>query len=535
MTTMKPSLLLRQTLFFALTLSCIPSTAQQPALSHGAEYRLPKKHTDLGLTGNSTDGYVQVSHDYGNALSFQKFDPQMHVTGERSVSLEQLPKGYTSEAFLRLGGRYYWFYSTYHKDSDKEQLFVREYQIKSNTLQGNARELISCRKIAGNGLSDEENRKWSFYTSGGNSGLLIRYRREPEEKKDSRNKDVMGFLALDSTLDKLWSREIRMPYTEMKMEEVDYRADRSGNLYVLAKVYNSDKVNFHTDYHHELLKWEKDREEAVVISMQPGKHYVGDARLAENGQGTIMVIGYYATRKDSGADGVFVYRLDPGGRGLVPVHKGLYEFPAEMLRKYLSPNAQRYIDKRESLGLAEARKLTIVSVNAASDGTISISGEARSETIIMRPAAGNPSSGNYSSNKVSFEEVIAMQVKPDGTVGWLYKVPKNQTGSDGIGNMSFRQFGHEGGQYLLYIDNSRNLDLRENQDPAGHLDGAGGVLTLVKIDASGQIHKMPVFKEHKDKMLYYVDAISAGDRQLVVRCRDGWRKGAFSTFLVTLP
>jgi hypothetical protein len=78
-------------------------------------------------------------------------------------------------------------------------------------------------------------------------------------------------------------------------------------------------------------------------------------------------------------------------------------------------------------------------------------------------------------------------------MAWTVKIPKSQVGSAGRGGMSYKYFGHEGDNYFFYLDNVKNLNLSPDQPPAKHQDGAGGFLTICKIDAAGNVTKGNLF------------------------------------------
>src|ERR1051325_4989527 len=127
------------------------SFAQKPsghiAFQWGEEYELPKRHEDLGFVGNATDGYIQIAHRNRESLSFQKFDASLHLKGEQEVDISNLPRNYVNEFFTQLGDKYYWFFSTYEKSEDKETLFAQEIDLKTGTVKGSAREIVTTSAI----------------------------------------------------------------------------------------------------------------------------------------------------------------------------------------------------------------------------------------------------------------------------------------------------------------------------------------------------------------------------------------------------
>lgn len=527
----------------ALILCSLQCIAQEPsdgsfAFSWGDTYKLPKKHADLGFIGNTTDGYVQIGHRPGKSLSLQKFDPQLHLVSEKTVDLGELPGDYSNEQFARVGNKYFWFFSTWERSEQKERLFVQEYNIRSNTMQGNARELLSSDKLTGittaNGyFSYRTYGKWNFYQSMDSSKMLVQYRKKPEVRDDSKNKDIIGFQVFDGSMNKLWGREIRMPYTEEKMDNADYQVDRQGNVYTLAKVYDGGKARKNAEYHYEILKWSEGQDKATIIPFRFSNKYVNTAMITEDPQGTVMVGGYYSTRKNSAnADGFFLLKVDQGSNELVSVKKGVYEFPADVLKQFESRRARRRIEKKDKEDKAEAQNLELRKLVIGSDGSVNAYGEEFFLTVHTYTYMNGRTTSTRTVVRYYYQDILAVQINPEGELDWVRKVPKNQVGAAGRGGMSFKEFSIRNQHYFFFLDNIHNLDLREDQAPDAHADGAGGVLMSVRLDGSGKLSKSLVFDTRKEKKrLSVADFNDVGNNQMIVRARG--KKGKSQPALIT--
>ncbi len=508
----------------------------------GDEYELPKRHADLGFIGNAKDGYIQVGHDDHESLSFQKFDNKLHLQNERTASLENMPKDYQSVELTNLGNKYYWFFNTYNKGEDRENIYAQEIDLQKADMKGPAKKLLSSTKLTGTLTGSgffhfELLDKWNFYYAFDRSKVLIQYRKKPEVKDDSRNNDVMGFFVFDNNMNQLWGREVRMPYTEERMDNGDYQVDSKGNVYMLAKVYDElrSKDRKHPNYHFEILKWSSDKPEVTKIPFRFTDKFVNAANIAEDANGNIVTAGYYTNRRNSGStDGVFVLKLDDATGELTPVKKGIYPFPSTVMAQYESARTRRRIERKEERGDAvEDAYLHLHTISLNTDGSMQIYGE---EQYAVTTTYYN---GRTSTTRTSYyyNDIMAMSTGADGEMKWVRKIPKAQTRTDisggtmfgtitttpakrAMGGMSFREFTYKGDSYLFFMDNMKNLDIEKDETPKYHVDGAGGVLMVVKIDEQGHVSKSKVFDVREEKMTLTVSNFDQVDyNQMIVRGR----------------
>jgi hypothetical protein len=515
----------------ALTLS-LPLTAgsQTTTLGHigfqwGEEYQLPKRHEDLGFVGNAAEGYIQIGHRTRESLSFQKFDSKLHLTGEQEADISNLPRDYSNEFFTQLGDKYYWFFSTWDRGENKESLFAQEIDLKTGGLKGSAREILSTTKLGGSlmgggwgGWGARLSDKWNFYFSFDRKQILVEYRKKPERRNDALNNDVIGFHVFNQDLEKVWGREVRMPYTEKKMDNQDYQVDRQGNVYTLAKVYNAEKGDRKTPgYHFEILKWGAENKPVVKIPFRFTDKFVNNATITEDPNGEIIVSGLYSQKRNSASsDGVFLLKLDQGTNELNNVMKGTYEFPASLLSQFESARTRRRIERKDDKDKAEEENLVLRSITINSDGSIQLIGEEYYVQVVTTYNGRTTSTTYY----YHYNDILAMTINSDGSMRWAQKIPKAQVSTSGIGDMGFKSRTYGKDTYFFFIDRESNMDLDENHAPDVHNDGARGVLVAVKVDENGKMSKDMVFNGREEKVrISPTDFNEVGNNQLIVRGR----------------
>ncbi len=141
----------------------------------------------------------------------------------------------------------------------------------------------------------------------------------------------------------------------------------------------------------------------------------------------------------------------------------------------------------------EASNLTVRNLVVESDGSVLIAFEEYYEL-----------KGGLSSEEVySYGDIIVARINPDGNFEWIRNIPKNQRGRMGRRTMSFKLVYDATGYYFLYLDNLKNMNLKDDEVPKLHIDGFGGQLVIAKIDKSGGITKELVFDTRDEDILLF--------------------------------
>ena len=132
-----------------------------------------------------------------------------------------------------------------------------------------------------------------------------------------------------------------------------------------------------------------------------------------------------------------------------------------------------------------------------------------------------------------YNDILAMKLGADGELKWMKKIPKQQQGSQGLGDMSFKQYTYKGDSYVFFMDNQKNLEIETDETPSTHVDGRGGILMAVKIDDAGKMTKAEIFDVRDEKVkLAVTDFDDVGNNQMIVRGRARHKesKAALITF-----
>ena len=290
------------------------------------------------------------------------------LTLEKVRVYDDFPKWFVQESIMTLNDRIFLFFSVWDKPREVEQLFVREFDVENTSFKGDARLILEVEgKVAGTAMNYRVFNKYDFYTSFDESKLLVQYRRKPKARNDSKNKDIIGYKVFDKSIQLLYGSEVEMPYTEKKMDNLDYAVDNSGKFHIAAKIYRDnstknnatkktvgyDKPEINYDIEMITISTSGSLSQKKIV-LESGKH-ISSLRLFEGGAGEIISAGYYSSGGKSGNDfsgvnGVFKFNLTSGNDDFKISY---YDIP---LDNYHPKQARKRCEKIKEKGTGRRRR-----------------------------------------------------------------------------------------------------------------------------------------------------------------------------------
>lgn len=442
----------------------------------------------------------------GKDIYMQSFDAKTMKELKRK-EYDDFPKGFVIEQISWFEEHLYCFFSLWDRDAGKEQLFYREIDFDNCSFKGKEKRMLTVDgKLSGApaaylgmwslGTVD----KFAFLFSRDSSRMLVQYRRDPEIKRDKLSHDIIGMFIFDKELNPIAGNDIKMPYTEKKMDNVDYCVDAAGTPYMLAKVYDDNTTKDTkgkgdektANYHMELFKVDVKAKTVSTAKIEVDNQFIKDIWIYEGAGNAMLCAGFY-NKKVSGwrwsssisegdADGLFLFKLDKDGAIL---DKKFYEIPTEIINQYTKAGGKKEKEKKNNK--AELAHLNLREMLIGSDNSIVLIGE----QYFVETTTDYRGNTTYSYH---YNDILIAKIDPDGSLGWMRKLPKRQTGGAARGGMGFKRLTIGGNHYLVFLDNVKNLKLDLNERPATHADGMGGYLTAYSInDQTGIVNKVSIF------------------------------------------
>ena len=401
---------------------------------------------------------------------------------------KELQKGSQLIDIIKTKDKLQYIYEVYNRKNKNYEVYSREINQSKGTLASAKKIFTSKGKIQRtpnftpnavywNMTSFTWDPKFDIITSFNKEKILICYRNVPIKKRDVENFDVLGFHVFDQDMKKEWGKEVRMPYTESEMNNIAFGVLSNGNVFMMAQKNGTKKL--------ELFTINNDGLDITPLDVF-GDYYYMKIKLNEDADGNLICAGLYSESGinvkvgfngfgSSGisynTNGLIYFKMEPTGKILASKD---YEFPLELIQQYVSDRIKKRAEKREGKGKAGIEDLKLVNMINQKDGSTVF--------ICERQYVRNEMWGTDTKTVYHYYNIVVMKVSADGELVWVKKIPKNQAGVNGTGQMSIKYIEGDGYHYVLYVDNPKNLNISIDEAPATHKDGAGGFLTACKID-----------------------------------------------------
>ena len=454
----------------------------QIELQVGKPYTVVDARTKMYFYENNEMLSVKID---GRKVVIQKMSTDQ-LTQLSKKTYEDFPDKFTYEHIIQYDGYICLFYSVYDKPNETEQLFYRKIAFKDGIFVGAGIRILAVNKK----LS-----YYSFNSSYDKSKLMIQYRLKAETRNDDKSFDIIGFNMFNEKLDLLWAKEVTMPYTEKKMDNLDFSVDTEGNAYMLAKVYNDNTTDDvkrgkeEANYHLELLKFKAQTTELSISQISLQEKFINDIAIYNSPKDYLFCTGTYNKKANSDAvDGVFVFKVTEAGK---IYDLSTHEIPLEIINQYISEKDQRKNEKRDDKkGDVQLRNLDLDKIVVEEDGSILLVAERfhiESRTVYYSNGSSNTTYYYH------YDDMLLTKIDPNGNLLWMKKLPKRQVGGASKGGMSYKFIAEKNNYYMLYLDNVKNMNLTVDQAPEYHKDGAGGFLTAYQVSKDkGAVNKISV-------------------------------------------
>jgi hypothetical protein len=490
---------MKKNLLILFIILCTPFLAiSQANVTVGTPYKVIDARTKDYFSKGSEILTVKID---GRKIYIQKLNAE-NLTFIKQTESEDMPDHYVLENLSILGNKLYMFYSLWDKPNETEQLFAREIDFEKGEFKSTGKNLIKVHgRITGNltsmggmynfGIAD----KFSFNMSHDSSKMLVQYRLKPEIKNDDKSYDIIGLSVFDKDLNTIWSKEVKMPYTEKKMNNIDYSVDSKGNPYILTTVYDDNTTDIKkgkddkANYHIELLRINRNSNVIDITPISIKDKFINKIWLYEGAGNYMICAGYYNNGKDlSAADGVILLKVGSDGK---TYDISSYEIPLEILNQYVSLRTQKKNEKADDNDKAQFAELELRELHIEKDGSILLIGE---QHFITSRTYYSSSGGSRTVYYYHYNDLLITKIDASGKLAWMKKIPKRQVGMNGRGGMGYKYISDRDNHYFVFLDNEKNLNLSVDNAPASHSDGAGGFLTAYKLaDSNGAMSKYSIF------------------------------------------
>lgn len=487
-------------LLFFLLPSCLLS---QKTISY--EVSSPYNYIETASEGSSfTSDYSFTNEDKSKSLLIKRHNSHIYFQLFDNTSLKELrqtkyklydeiPLSSSISNIGWLGDKLYCFYFRWEK---QEWIFkCREIDFDLCRFKGKEIVIFKTDKYPAS--------SWNFpcRITEDRSKIVVFIRQHPKKVRDGQNFDEFSFFLFDKDLKELGRQDIKMPFTEKKMDNIQYLIDNKANMYLLTKVFNDNSRKERTkggvvNYHYEIYKIDVANGSLDNIKI-PVKELITDIALSIGKNEVLYCSGYYTKKytkntdnvrilgvplSQASVDGIFLFKIDKNNEIIA---ENTHEIPNEIINQYGTKNKEELVNlKFRKLITQEDNSVILVGEQISS----SYNGIQFADFITI----------HFDDSKVKYKDILLTKINAEGNIVWIKRLPKRQIGTQYgykiCADLSFNYQYLKDAHYFIIIDNVKNMSLQMDKKPAEHDSNNGGYLTLYKVDdSSGEITKTSVF------------------------------------------
>lgn len=444
------------------------------------------------------EGFYMLRRKNEGALSNEQAYLEYYDTGMRLRKSEQLDLKYKGkrrdfEDVAMIGGQLYLFTSFNNQAQKKNYLF---YQKVSKRLQA-SKDLVMISEVEAPNKAREG--AFNLVISGDSSKVLL-YSQLPYQKKDPERFAISVF---DNQMNKLWSRDIILPYSDQQFGVEDYRIDEQGNVYLMGVLYVDgvrERRRGRPNYQYVILAYTQQGEDVQEYHVALENKFITDLAFRIANDGNLVCAGFFSEKGAYSVKGTCFFKLNARTKEIYNLN--FKEFDFEFRTEFMRPAELRRASRAEASGDAnrapELYRFSLDELVLRSDGGAVLVAE---QFFVFERAYRYWDGTLRFDYFYNYNDIIVVNIQPDGGIEWATRIPKRQeTMNDGGYYSSYAMSIVRDRLYFIFNDNSRNFA----DDGSGRLynfNGRNSIVALAELRKDGQLRMYPLFNNRDAEVL----------------------------------
>ena len=495
---------MRTTLGLWLMLSAFLSVSaqtktQRAEVQWGPEYSA-KKDGGFGYVFDHNEDAVYMKLQLKKEAFIQKMGMDLRSQYKKVLPMKIGKDQHGLERLEVLGDRIAVFTSFFNKKTKTNELYVRLFNEADMSPVG------SIRKVADIG---DASRKWqgSFTVSISPDKEKILVRLDQPYEKDEPERFKLQVYS--SELDPVWEQSITLPYPDKEFLVQGNLVDNDGSVIVIGTKYAEKaearelKKEERPAYTYMLLTYDGSGD-AETKAIEAGDKFLQDLTITIPDQGDILCGGFYGKKGASSQSGAFYMRLDRKTKAVV--HESFKEFSKEFITQYMTEKEEEKATKKADKKGEEIELIQydLDELIVREDGGVVMVGEQyRFYTTTVCTSSPNGGQSCRTVYHYVYNDIVVVNVDPDGNIEWATKIPKRQhTTNDGGYFSSYAMTIKGDKMYFIFNDSGKNLFLKEGDRIAPFkITGKEALITLATVEGDGTVHREALLAPEKGETI----------------------------------
>lgn len=497
------------------------SKTDRASVDWGAEMSDSKDGNFSSVVGY-TDDHVYMLMTTKKELFLQKTNASHKVEYKKLIPLKYDKDQHSLEDVFVLGDRVLVFTTFFDKKEKTNTLYMRVYNESNMTPMGRNQRMatIDVEKKRNTG-------SFSVRTSPDEEVVLI-YQSLPYDKDGRERYSLKVF---DAEMNPLWDREVELPYLDSEFGVGSIRVANDGAVFIIGNKYAEKreakelKKDGQATYEYHLLVYKSDGEEPSDHPIVVADKFLQDLTLNIGDEGNILCGGLYGKKGSFTTAGTFFLTLDRDTKEIT--HSSFKEFDHDFITAYMTEKEEAKADKKakrkgEDLEMYNFELRDII--RRDDGGAVMIAEQYYWYPVTICTANANGGQTCRTNYHYVYNDIIVVNVDPEGEIEWAIKVPKRQHSVNDNGRYSsYAVTVKEDHIYLIFNDNGKNLFLTQGAKVQPFKYGKDMLITLATIDGDGRVYREALLSQDKREAMTRPKAsVQIGDDRLFIYAN--WKK-----------
>ncbi len=334
----------------------------------------------------------------------------------------------------------YVFFSKYNARKREQTLFYQQIDKKTGKLAGKRGRITDVPAFNKVDIGNLE------YAASPDSSRAVIYSSPTMSRGLLQRPKDMAFTieVVNEKFEKIWDKLVKLPYREDLFDMVKVDVDKQGNAYVLARVYSGrrqNQRNGEVNYAYKIISYQNNGEKLVEYDLDMDNVFITDLTFKVN-RDKLTCAGFYSGKKTSNSiKGTCFFSVDIASQEIVS--KKVIAFEEDFL--------VRLMNKRRARKGKELFRYYLDEIILRSDGGAVLIGEQFYVVTNTYNTGGGFNAGQTTTYTYHYEDIIVININPDGSVAWATNVPKEQQAS----TTEFSSYAHmivKGKIHFVYND-----------------------------------------------------------------------------------
>ncbi|MCC6725890.1 MAG: hypothetical protein IT258_15385 [Saprospiraceae bacterium] len=492
--------------------------AKAPAtLTWGSENDEPNNSFATKTIGISSEGFYvlrqKLTQNMNSKPKFwvEHFSREMKMLRSEQLDLKYKRKVRDFEDVLFLNNKLYLLTSFNNTAKKRNYLFRQELNAK--TLLPNKNLDLVAETEARN---KEVEGTFAFAISKDSARLLV-YNELPYEKKSPER---FGFRVFDQDFKLVWEKNIVLPYNDDQFTVEEYRVDEEGNVFLLGVLYEDGakwRRRGKPTYRYVTLAYLDNGTIFEEYRIDLEDKFITDLTFRITKEGSLTFAGFYSERGTYSIKGTYFFQLDPYERALK--NRKTTEFDFKFRTAFMSNKSkERALEATERNDARKEPELFDYSLDdliLRSDGGAVLFAEQyyveqdyNNNNFGLNSPYYSPYYDPFYYSRYGYgygrqqpdyyyhyNDIIAINISPDGNVEWASRIPKRQeTRNDGGYYSSYAMATTRDGFFFVFNDDARNFG-RDDDKLYTYSGRSNSVVALAHINIKGEVSVYPLSAE----------------------------------------